>query len=91
MDSVFLPFVSFNYSLQYMPYTLDFYDLQLFNPLVGDIKCYQIEMPMVYEDAEAEIIFFWFLYITFRGESNEKACFFFENDPTLGIHSFTFL
>ena len=36
----------------------DFYDLPLFNHLVGDYKWYWIEMPMVQGDSETQITLF---------------------------------
>ena len=58
---------------------VDFYDLQLFNPLVGGYKWYWIEMPMVQVDAETQIALFQLSdrgpTPHLRGENGEKSSF----------------
>ena len=60
----------------------NFYDLQLFNPLVGGFKWYPIEMPVVQEDAETQITFFQLcdrgLTPLLGGKNDEKLCVFFQ-------------
>ena len=60
---------------------VDFYDLQLFNPLLGDHKWYRIEMPVVWADVETQIAL---SQLSDRGptsllwsEDDEKLRFFF--------------
>ena len=58
---------------------LNFYDLQLFKPLIGDYKRYRIKMPMFQGDVDTQIVLF---LLRDRGSTrllwnkNEKPRFF---------------
>ena len=69
---------------------VDFYDRQLFNPLVGGYKWHRIEMLMVQRDTKTQIALFQLSdrgAIPLLGDENDKKPRFFENDLTLRTHS----
>ena len=59
----------------------DYYDLQLFNPLIGGYEWYRIEMPMVQGDAETQIALFLLCKrgpAPFLGGKNDETPHFFQ-------------